>query len=246
MPAIRWPLVRELLRKDLEEVSRSRQLLYPMFVFPIFITGDSLLIMSAMAAGSNAGPAALADSFFRFGGLLLVVPVVVPTLLGSSSVVMEKNNRTLEALLSTPLTDTELLLGKALAPLVPALALTAASFIAYGTGAALVVNAHAPGTSLPWVPFLVSAIVIAPILAALSTCVSVAVSTKAKDMRSAQQLSTFVMLPPLIVVIVLAIALGPSLRSEALFALVFAVLTVAVLRITVQRFQRDQILVAGL
>jgi ABC-2 type transport system permease protein len=157
---------------------------------------------------------------------------------------MEKSNRTLEALLSTPLTDTELLLGKALAALVPALALTAAGYTVYATGAALIVNAHAPGTSLPWGNFLFSALVTAPILAALSTCVSVAISTKAKDVRSAQQLSTFVLLPPLIVVIVLALALGPDFKAQAAFALVFAALTFLVLRITVARFQRDQILIA--
>jgi len=87
--------------------------------------------------------------------------------------------------------------------------------------------------------------VTAPILAALSTCVSVAISTKAKDVRSAQQLSTFVLLPPLLVVILFSLALGPDFRAQAGFALVFAILTFLVLRITVSRFNRDLILVAG-
>ncbi|MCI4338469.1 MAG: hypothetical protein L3J72_04120, partial [Thermoplasmata archaeon] len=84
MSAVRWPLVREVLRKDLEEIARSRQLLYPLFVLPVFLTGDALLVFSTSVLSHNNPRLGLGDAFFSFASFLLVLPVILPILLGSA------------------------------------------------------------------------------------------------------------------------------------------------------------------
>ncbi|MCI4364140.1 MAG: ABC transporter permease subunit [Thermoplasmata archaeon] len=245
MRPIRWPLVKELARKDLEEIAQSRQLLYPLFVVPVFLTGDALLTFSLAANGLSTNGLSTQSAFFTFAEFLLLLPVILPILLGASSVVLEKSNRTLEPLLSTPLTDTELLVGKALAPLVPALALTGASYTVYSLGALAIVNSREPLTNLPWGSLLLAAFVLAPLLGLLSTFVALAVSTKAKEVRSAQQIATLLILPLLLAVIGVGLAVGPNLLGQLAFALAIAAVAYAVLQVTVSRFHRDQILVAG-
>ena len=57
-------------------------------------------------------------------GMFLLMPVFVPILISSQSVAGEKERRTLEPLLASPVTAAELVLGKSLASVVPAVAIT--------------------------------------------------------------------------------------------------------------------------
>ena len=60
----------------------------------------------------------------RLVGIFLLMPVFVPILISSQSVAGEKERRTLEPLLAAPVSASELLLGKSLASVVPAVAIT--------------------------------------------------------------------------------------------------------------------------
>jgi ABC-2 type transport system permease protein len=61
-------------------------------------------------------------------GLFLMMPVFVPILISSQSVAGEKERRTIEPLLASPVTPAELLAGKSLAAMAPAVAITFGAF----------------------------------------------------------------------------------------------------------------------
>lgn len=63
-------------------------------------------------------------------GFYLLMPVALSSISAAFSIVSEKQQRTLEPILATPITDRELLLGKLLASLLLAVALTWASALA--------------------------------------------------------------------------------------------------------------------
>jgi ABC-type Na+ efflux pump permease subunit len=241
---VHWDLVTALFRKDLEEIRHNRQIFYPMLVLPVLLTGESILTFYVSLLPSESAGLAPASALFISGVELLVVPLILPIVLGAATVVLEKTNRTLEPLLSSPLSDQELLLAKALAPLVPALAITAASYATFGAGALLLVSTHHPGLALPWAALLVMALLLAPLLGLLSMFVALAVSSRAKDVRGAQQVATFVALPILLVVLGLGIALGPNPLALAALAIGLALSAYGALQVTVRRFHRDEILVA--
>src|SRR5687768_13401993 len=75
--------------------------------------------------------------FQQFLVLLVLTPVAGSMSVAAYSVIGEKQARTLEPLLATPLTTLELLAAKVLGAIVPALALTLACFAAYVAGVAL-------------------------------------------------------------------------------------------------------------
>ena len=88
--------------------------------------------------------AAQAFMFQQFLFLFLVAPIVGAVSLAAYAVVGEKQGRTLEPLLTTPLTTTELLVAKVLAAFLPALAI---EFIGLALYLALTAAIAAPGVA---------------------------------------------------------------------------------------------------
>jgi ABC-type Na+ efflux pump permease subunit len=70
-------------------------------------------------------------SVYFFAPFFLIIPIMASSVMGSDSFAGEKERKTIEALLATPLTDGELLMGKILVSLIPALAVTFVSFAIY-------------------------------------------------------------------------------------------------------------------
>src|SRR6266700_4007176 len=55
---------------------------------------------------------------------LQLIPVMLPTTIAAYAVIGEREQRTLETVLTTPVTDAELLAGKAIAAVLPAVAIS--------------------------------------------------------------------------------------------------------------------------
>jgi ABC-2 type transport system permease protein len=179
----------------------------------------------------------------QFQGLFLVLPVVGAMGIATYSIVGEKVSGSLEPLLATPITTTELLVAKSLAAAVPPVAGTWLGFavhalIVRGQGgrevAGLVLDAPA------WVTVLL----ITPLLALLALGVGVVISARATDPRTAQQVGVLLVLP--VFVLLAAQAAGFllfNLPLALLGAALLALLDVVVLGWGRWLFSREQILV---
>jgi ABC-type Na+ efflux pump permease subunit len=112
------------------------------------------------------------------------------------SVVGEREQGTLEPVLTTPITRVELLLGKAAAIFLPAIIV---SYLTFGVFLAIVaLFADVPVATAMWpAPQLPAEVVFIPLLAAWAIWVGLAISSKATETRVAQQLSVLGSLPPL-------------------------------------------------
>jgi ABC-2 type transport system permease protein len=133
----------------------------------------------------------LADWF----GLFLLMPIFVPILISSQSVAGEKERRTLEPLLTSPITGLEMLIGKSLASLVPAGAITWLSFIVFCVGVNLAGAPISPEPLLPNAMWLFGLLVIAPLFAFFGNGIAVLISARVSEARLAQQLSGLIVLP---------------------------------------------------
>ena len=132
--------------------------------------------------------------FQQFLVLLVLTPVTGAMSIAAASIVGEKQARTLEPLLATPLMTFELLAAKVLGAFLPALALTAATFVVYLLG--VVVFAE-PGAfrALLLPTSLAVAFLLGPLLALAALQLAVCVSSRVNDARSAQQIGALVVLP---------------------------------------------------
>lgn len=138
---------------------------------------------------------------FMFAPMLLIIPVMVASVVGTESFVGEKERRTIEPLLYTPVSERELFAGKMLAALLPALGLTWLSFLAY-TFILNVVGGPVMGRfwfpSAVWLPMMLW---VAPAIAVLGMTAAVLISARTNTFMEAYQTTGMLVLPVILLVI---------------------------------------------
>jgi len=179
----------------------------------------------------------------QFSFFLLLIPVMIAMNTVTFSIVDEKLSGSLEALLSTPVRTWELLLGKALAGAVPALLMT---WIVGGVFLG-VVAAVGWGNLIGMVVtpvWFMSLFLLTPAITVLSFLLGVLGSARAKDSKSAQNLSLVIIFPlfALIAVQVTGIVWFTWLSALVLAAVLIGI-DYLVLRLAVSLFQRESIIV---
>ncbi len=240
-----------LLRKELLEVRRSRGLLFAMAALPAtMLSVPILLVLTAVHATDadaanllgfyRAAAPAVADPRQAFVllavqncvALFLVMPLFIPVLIAAQSIAGEKERHTIEPLLASPLRSAEIVLGKSLGAVVPALGITGIAFVLF---AAAVDGIAWPVFGRPVLPdaaWTFAVLVLAPLLCFLGNTVTVLVSSRVGDSRLAQQISALLVVPLLALVSVqftgllylgpwfyLWLGLGAAVLDAALFAL---------------------------
>ncbi|MBJ6764759.1 ABC transporter permease subunit [Myxococcaceae bacterium JPH2] len=128
-------------------------------------------------------------------GMFLVMPVFVPILIASQSVAGEKERRTLEPLLASPVTAAELVAGKSLAALMPAVAITWVAFVLFCVGVDVVAWPLVKAPLMPNALWGFGVFVLAPLFAFFGNGVAVIISARVNEARMAQQLAALVVLP---------------------------------------------------
>jgi ABC-type transport system involved in multi-copper enzyme maturation permease subunit len=185
--------VRAIFRKELQEYRRNRAIVITMAVVPlIFLIQPLIQIFSlpASSAGTLAGKQPLL--------YMLGIPALTPALIAAAAVVGERQQGTLEPVLTTPIRREELILGKALAVLAPALII---SYAVFGIAVASIELFAQPPVASAVLrgPELLAQVLFTPLLATWSIWVGMAISARSSDFRVAQQLSTLASLPAVIV-----------------------------------------------
>jgi ABC-2 type transport system permease protein len=216
-----WQRVTAVARKDASELIRNPGAILPaiamVFVslIPAFIVvvgapmiaGETLAESGEFAEEAQAAISVLPEIaglsgealiqaflFHQFLLLLLLVPVVGAMALATHAVIGEKQSKALEPLLATPLSTVELLAAKTLTPFVFALGLT---WVAAGLYALGILAVGEPGvwrTIVSMRTFLMLG-VLGPLVELAALQLSVIVSSRANDARSAQQLASLLIFP---------------------------------------------------
>ena len=197
-----WKRVWAISHKELRDYRRNRFIIYTMSFMPlIFIILPIVQIFTVSAAVSSHK----LDTRIGLSLLyMLLIPAIVPSALAAYSVVGEREQGTLEPVLTTPIRREEFLLGKALAALIPTLAIAYVIFgIFLGFAAAFAKPAMASAVFES--SHLLVQLLFTPLLAGWSIWVGIAISALSSDVRIAQQLGTFASLPPLVIVALMSL-----------------------------------------
>jgi ABC-2 type transport system permease protein len=253
---------RVILRKELAEILSNPVLLLSLSALPLVMVVVTLFVLGTYVAGADdpgiqavarwyapsvqrgAAARVLVEATIRNSvGLFLVMPIFLPVILASQSVAGEKERRTLEPLLATPVSARDLVLGKALAAVVPAMGITVVAFAAFATGADIVAWPVLKRLALPDASFLFAVLVLAPLLSFFGTCMSVLISARVGDARLAQSLAGLLVMPFFGAVSLQfagLLSFGPV--AYASLALVALLADAAMLWLAVRFFDRDRLL----
>ncbi|TMD93577.1 MAG: hypothetical protein E6I76_14400 [Chloroflexi bacterium] len=230
-----------VVRKEVRDYRRSRSVVGTMTVLPLIFLVEPTLVILRLSPSTSAG--AVQKSVGSVFLLLLIAPAIIPAVIATYSVVGEREQGTLEPLLTTPLRREELLLGKAVAAIVPAIGIAYLLFAFIEVIARIFARNAAIAPALWAGPHVLAEILFAPLIAGWSIWVCIGISARSSDVRVAQQLGTLASLPPLAVVALISFdVFTPSVTLAVVFALVLLTADVALWRIVSAMFDRERLI----
>ena len=228
-----------VVRKEVREFRRNRFVIVTMAVLPFVFLITPMITIFRIPESANGPEVKAAVGVISL--LLLIIPIAVPPVIAAYSVIGERDQGTLEPVLTAPVRASELLLGKAAAAFLPSIAISYAIYvivlISVRFGAAHVVR-----TVVFHPPQLLAQILFAPLLALWSIWVGIGISTRASDVRVAQQLGTVASLPLLGFTSLLSFQLvKPSVPIAIGLALALLAADIVAWRIVSRLFDRERL-----
>jgi len=193
-------------------------------------------------SGLSAEGAIQAWIFQQFLLLLMLTPVAGSMAVAAYSVIGEKQARTLEPLLVTPITTFELVGAKVLGAAIPAVAMTIVCFAIYVIGVAVLAESGV-WRVLMLPRSLAIVFLLGPLAAFAALQLAVCVSSRSNDARSAQQMGALIVLP--MAGLLVAQLMGSLLLTTTAIAAIaggLAVLNAALAWLGVTLFDRESIL----
>jgi ABC-2 type transport system permease protein len=244
-----------ILRKEFLEIAQQRILLYSILLPPLLFVVLPFIFLQRGGNGSRASALKVPSLQgltvheytqglvgTEFSNIYILLSMIVPSVIAAYSIIGEKSNHTLEPLLATPVRRWQLLAGKMLSALLPAVVVTWISGGLFIAELAILTDANVVShvVTAGWlILFLCST----PLLGLIAVAIMTAISSRVNDTRTAQQLSIWAVVP------ILGLILGELSGQFELTALVAVIATVVLIPLAVlltwgaaQLFQRETIL----
>jgi len=181
--------------------------------------------------------------FAQFPFYLLLIPVMIAVSFATFSIIEEKQERTLEPLLATPVKTWELLLGKALAGAIPSLLITwfcAGLFLA---GIAWMGSAHLLKFVLN-AQWFISLFLLVPLFSLLAFMLGVIASSRVNDPKTAQNIAVIAIFPILAILGVQLIGFTVFTMTKLfVLSIVMVIVNFFVLHVAIKLFQRESVVV---
>jgi ABC-2 type transport system permease protein len=256
--------IKTIIRKEWAEVFKNRMVLFSVIFLPLLMTAIPLGILVGMRGEAavqdfssdipeqleafcppnlSGGECFQVFMVSQFMVLFMLLPLAIPATISAYSIVGEKTTRSLEPLLATPITTLELLVGKSLAALIPAVLVTYLAFGVYAVGAWILIPNRALFLAMMDARWLLAVFVVGPLMALMAVNLSVMISSRVNDPRVAEQLSMVVILP------LLGLFFGQLaglfvINSQIVLvsAVALALLDAALVYLSIGLFQRETIL----
>jgi ABC-2 type transport system permease protein len=236
--------IRAVIRKELRDYRRNRFIVLTMTIMPlIFLAAPIAVIFAFPVSGSGA---VLGKRLGLSLIYLLLIPVFVPASVAGYSVVGEREQGTLEPLLTTPIRREELLIGKAVAAMISAIAIAYAVFGVFLACVRLFANPVVSSAVFHQGSVLVAQAVFTPLLSGWAIWIGMAVSARSSDVRVAQQLGMLASLPPLAVTALMSIGvIHPTFTLAAALAVALLAIDVLAWRVVSWMFDRERLVTGG-
>ncbi|MGA9140016.1 MAG: ABC transporter permease subunit [Methanocella sp.] len=257
--------IRLIIEKEFDEIMKNKLVLSTLLLMPLLfaivipaamilpailspdqLTGNETMDLVKNLPGAENMGAQEAYIVFMVSAILpffMILPAILPTIISSYSIVGEKKNRTLEPLLAAPIAVEDILAGKALAALLPALVATWISAAVFAVMVYVLTNNIVHRILVPDTTWLIGLFILGPLVAFLGVMFTIIISSRVNDPRTAQQVSVIFILP--IMAIFMAQMFGVLLINETVMlgvCVVVLIADVAVVKIGSDLFDREGIL----
>lgn len=226
-------------RREIRDQFRDWRIIVPILLLTLFFPGlMNFTAREAVQFVARYGADVIGDRLIPF--LLMIVgffPISVSLVIALESFVGEKERRSIEPLLSTPLTDLQLYLGKLFAVMIPPLL---ASYLGIG------VYLFGVYRQVGWTPetiLLIQVVALTTVQSLLMVSGAVVISSQATSTRAANLLASFIIVPMAMLLV------GESMimfwaRYHILWWVIFGQILIAglLVRTGIAYFNREELL----
>jgi uncharacterized membrane protein SpoIIM required for sporulation len=228
-----------ITRREVRDQVRDWRVIFPILILTLFFPG--LMNFTAERVVSfvqRYGAPIVGERLIPF--LLLIVgffPISVSLVIALESFVGEKERRSIEPLLGSPLSDGQIYLGKLLAALLPPLLMAYLGITVYLVGVYKQVGWTAPPV------LLVQVLLLTLVQALLMVSGAVVISSQATSVRSANLLASFIIIPMALLIQGEAIIMFWARYSVLWWVIVGQVfIAILLIRTGVAHFNREELL----
>jgi uncharacterized membrane protein SpoIIM required for sporulation len=228
-----------ITKREVRDSFRDWRIIIPIviltLVFPALATMTARVLFNFTA---QYGAGLIGDRLIPF--LLLIVgffPMSFSLVIALETFVGEKERKSLEPLLSTPLTNSQLYVGKVLAALIPPMITSYLGITVYIVGLSIAAN-----WAIPTELFL-QILLLSTLQGIIMVAAAVIVSSQTTSVRAANLLASFIIVPIALLLQLEAIVLFWG-NSDGLWWLILALVVTAVIfiRMGIKIFNREELL----
>ena len=251
----------KIFRKEIKEIIKNRSIWLPILAvsflfsiaFPAILTiavedivkdpDTAGFIAKFFGASTNVYESMIQFMIKQFIIFLLLIPAMLPSLIAPASIVLEKESNTLEPLIATPIKTNELLLGKTLTSMVPSLVISTTNFILITIVVDVFAYVKIGIAPLPTWEWVIAAFILSPVISFIITMISIIVSSKSTDIRSAQGIGAVIIFP---IYAIIGFQIAGFFMLNIKYLLVGCLVLVAIcpllLKLAIKVFDRENIL----
>jgi len=257
--------IRTIIDKEWAEVFKNRMVIFTIILMPLLFTALPLVMLGVMGGVTGEMEGAVADvpqGFLpacdgldsagecvqiylvnQFLILFMLMPVIIPVTIAAYSIVGEKTTRSLEPLLATPITTVELLAGKGLAAAIPAILASWGSFGLFLLLLPVIGVSKGVISYIAGPTWLLAVLVIGPLMAIAAVNFAIYVSSRVNDPRVAEQISTVIIVPIMLVLFAqLAGLITLNVTFMIIAIIILALIDVGMIYLGASIFDRESIL----
>ncbi len=228
--------------KDFKTFYKRASILYSIIGFDLLVSIGMPVLIRAVQRNPGVAPA-LPILMNSFSFWFVIGATVLPVGIASFSLVGEKVQKSLEPLLATPTTDEEILAGKSIAAIIPALASIYIGAIVFMVLADAFTFNYFKYNYFPNWNIAILLLLLSPLACLMSVGVNVLISSRANDTRAAQQVGSLMVLPfGLLYVLSEIKVVTLDANTLLIIAAVLAALDVFIFYLVKATFQREEIL----
>ena len=219
---MRWDRIWALAKKDIKDYTKSKYVFFTIVFMPLFLSlimaiSGVLPLVSIPEDEVNEDDFASIDNIVAnvvegwndfspkqkmliisaYGMLFFValIPIIIPSIIASETIVGEKERKTMEGLIASPLSEGEIVVGKIVSAFLPSIIGTIVASIVYAVSVDIMLYREIGRLLFPDPLIILFTFVISPITTILCVELMIMISTKMSSVRDAYQIGSLVVMP---------------------------------------------------
>ncbi|MDD3984996.1 MAG: ABC transporter permease [Methanobacterium sp.] len=228
--------------KDFNIFCKKKRILYTLIILPLFLSIVFPLAVRSLTSLDNI-TTEIITLLNAFSYFYIILVYIQSTTLASYSILGEKIEESLEPLLATPITDSELLLGKTIASFIPSIGIIYITSIIFMLLSDLFTYNTLGYLFFPNLSMGFILLFAVPLSSILSIQLNVIISSRVNDVRTANQLGFLIFLSFMSIYILLVTnAISLNITNLLIISIFLLVINIILFYLSKTLFNRDKIL----